>query len=161
MTVPQDPPAPTTYVPVRRIGEPSGKRVHASRGKLSPITQVTYDDGVTVRVKLARQRSETGSGPGAFPGRRLTEAEITFRNKSTRVLDLTQVVVTTTYGKPALLASAVYDESAPADFGGTVKPGGTATAGYAFAIPKPGVPITIIVDWDASHEPAVVSGESN
>jgi hypothetical protein len=132
----------------------------ANQGALDPPKEVTYSDGVKMRVKIAPSRSEKGTGPGAFPGRALTEATISVSNGSERTLDLRQVVVTTTYGEPARIASPVYDEAATADFDSTVKPGGTATAEYGFAIPDRKAPLVITVDWDDVHAPAVFTGKA-
>ncbi len=129
-----DPTAPPTYIPVRRSGKPASHRLSGNLGKLEPATTVSYDDGVTLRVKLAARRTEHGSGPGAFPGRALTAIQITFTNKSRNTIDLTQVVLTTTYGLPPRIAPPVYADAGTADFSSWVKPGRTATAQYAFAI---------------------------
>lgn len=155
----EDPLAPSTYVPVRRSGKQSRERLGANKGGFGAAAQVRYEDGVTIRVMVGPRRPEKGSGPGAFPGRSVTEVTISVSNDSGRTLDLTQVVVTMTYGEPARIASPFYDQGA-ADFGGTVKPGATATAHYAFAIPDRKVPVVITVDWDESHAPAVFTGKA-
>lgn len=159
-SVGDDPTAPPTYVPVRRSGKPARQRLPGNPGKLEPATIVSYDDGVKLRVKLAARHTEQGSGPGVFPGRALTVIRIALTNKSRDTVDLTQVVVTTTYGHPARIASPVYPDTATADFRSWVKPGGTATAQYAFAVADESSPVTIIVDWDGTHAPAVFTGRA-
>ena len=153
--------APSTYAPVRRSGKQPKDRVHGNRAKIGSTTRVTYDDGVRLQVKLAQRRSEQGAGPGSFPGRGLTVAKVSFTNGSKATVDLTQVVVTTTYGKPARIAAPVYQTATTTDLTGVVAPGATATGEYAFAIANKKAPITITVDWAGSHAPAVFTGQAS
>jgi len=158
---PEEPAAPATYVPVRRNGKPVETRIHGNQGKLDPLTAVRYDDGVKIRIRPAARRSEKGSGPGVFPGRSFMVARIELANDSRHTIDLTQVVVTTTHGRPARIASPVYPDASTADFATSVKPGRTATAQYAFAIADQSAPVTIIIDWDGAHAPAVFTGRAS
>jgi len=155
---PQDPVAPAGYVPVRRDGQREGRRLPGTAGALSPLGKVSYPDGVALRVDLSARRVEKAKGPGAFPGRGLTAATISLSNRSEQVLDLTRVVVTTTYGDPARIAAPVYEDAGLADFAGSLQPAKTATARYAFAIPAGAGPVAIVVDWDQLHAPAVFEG---
>jgi len=73
-------------------------------------------------------------------------------------LTLGVVVVTVTYGSPARVAHAVYDQNS-VDFNGTVQPGKKTTATYGFSIPKGSRHnVTMTVDIDGAHHLAVFSG---
>lgn len=154
-----DPEAPAAYRPVVRSGKPARPSVAGAPGRFSAAAPVRYPDGVSVVVDRVARKVEQGAGVGAFPGRRQTLLEMTIRNGSAQALDLTQVVVTTTYGARPRVASPVYDGAAVSDFTGTVPPGGTATATYAFAIP-PGQAKTAVtrVDFDGTHAAATFTG---
>lgn len=156
-----EPTAPRSYVPVRRNGKAVEARVHGTKGKLQPATAVRYTDGITIRTTLLTRRSEQGFGPGVFPGRSLMIAKIALTNGSTRAIDVSHVVVTATHGRPAHIAAPVYPDARTADFAGSAGPGRTATAQYAFAIAGKSAPVTIIVDWDGAHAPAVFTGRTN
>lgn len=156
---PLDPEAPSTYRPVVRPGKPAKPAVAAAEGRFTAAAPATYSDGVSVRVVRVTRRVETGKGRGSFPGRPQTAISLALTNGSTRTVDLTQVVVTTTYGTPPRFASPVYDHPDAGDFTGTVEPGGTASATYVFSIP-PGQArsAVMMVDFDSVHGAAEFTG---
>lgn len=156
-----DPVAPQSLAPVTRDGRDAGPRVPAVAGGLSASKPVTYPDGVSVTVERIRRGSETGEGPGEFPGRPYTALVLSLTNGSTTAIDLNQVVVTATYGTPPRIAAPVYEAEA-VDFSGTVPAGGTATATYLFAIPPQGTArVAVAVDFDGTHVAAGFSGAVN
>jgi hypothetical protein len=156
---PPDPKAPSTYRPVTRNGKKPNPTIKAARGGLSEGAVAKYSDGVWLRIDRVRHGTEQGQGPGAFPGRANTAVTLSLHNKSSRTIDLTQVVVTATYGSPARLASAVYEDSAARDFGTRVRPGGSASATYVFAIPADeSGKVGITVDFDGVHVAASFAG---
>jgi len=153
--------APQSLAPVTRDGRDAGPRVPAVAGGLSASKPVTYPDGVSVTVERIRRGSETGEGPGEFPGRPYTALVLSLTNGSTTAIDLNQVVVTATYGTPPRIAAPVYEAEA-VDFSGTVPAGGTATATYLFAIPPQGTArVAVAVDFDGTHVAAGFSGAVN
>ncbi len=154
-----DPEAPETYRPVARSGQPGKPTVNAAAGRFSSSAPVRYPDGISVTVDSVTRRIEQGSGPGVFPGRRQTAITLTITNGTARPLDLTQVVVTTTYGVRPRVAAPVYDHPSAADFAAVVPAGGAATATYVFAIP-PGQAKNAVtrVDFDAVHAAATFTG---
>ncbi len=156
---PLDPEAPSQYRPVVRNGKRPSPSVAAPPGGFSKAEPVKYPDGVSVRVDHVERSVERGEGPGVFPGRPQTAVSMTLTNGSARAIDLTQVVVTTTYGIRPRVASPVYTHPAAGDFYGVVQPGGTATATYVFAIP-PGQAKTVrtMVDFDDVHAAAAITG---
>lgn len=156
---PLDPEAPSTYRPVVRPGKPAHPVVAAAEGRFAATAPATYSDGVSVRVDRVTRRVETGEGRGSFPGRPQTAITLTLTNGSSRTVDLTQVVVTTTYGTPPRFASPVYEHPDAGDFTGTVEPGGTASATYVFSIP-PGQArsAVMMVDFDSVHGAAEFTG---
>ena len=156
---PPDPKAPSTYQPVTRNGKKPNPTITAERGGLSQGAVVKYPDGTWLRVDRVRHGVEQGQGPGAFPGRAHTAITLSLHNRSSRTIDLTQVVVTATYGSPARVASAVYEDSAAQDFGTPVPPGGSASATYVFAIPPDeSGNVGITVDFDDVHVAARFAG---
>jgi hypothetical protein len=156
---PLDPEAPSQYRPVVRNGARPDPAVAAPPGGFTRAEPVRYPDGVSVRVDRVERTVERGEGPGVFPGRPQTAVSMTLTNGSARPIDLTQVVVTTTYGVRPRVASPVYAHPAAGDFYGVVQPGGTATATYVFAIP-PGQARTVrtMVDFDDVHAAATITG---
>lgn len=156
---PVDPIAPPTYGPVLRHGKKPQPKVRAGKGGFAPTAPATYPDGVSIKVDRIKHGVEKGQGPGTFPGRANTVLSITLTNRSTRPIDVNQVVVTTMYGAPARIAAPVYEVAGVRDFAGSVQPGGSATATYAFAIPtKQAKKVVTIVDFDGVHVPAELAG---
>jgi hypothetical protein len=123
------------------------------------VAPAKFPDGVTLSITKASPGTEQAEGPGSFRGRHYTAFALALTNGSQQPIDLTGVVVTTTYGSPPRIASPVYDDAAAADFSGTVAPGGTASATYEFALP-PGQAknATMTVDFDEAHAPATFTG---
>jgi hypothetical protein len=156
---PPDPAAPSTYQPVTRNGKKPHPTIKAEEGGLSEGAAVKYSDGASVRVDRVQHGIEQDQGPGAFPGRANTAITLSLHNSSSSTIDLTQVVVTATYGSPALVAPAVYDDSAAQDFRSRVEPGGSASATYVFAIPPDKLgKVGITVDFDGIHLAAKFRG---
>lgn len=159
VAAPVDPAAPPAYQPVARNGKRPQPTVVANRGGFSAAAPVNFPDGVSVRVDKVARGTEQGEGPGVFRGRPHTAFTLSLTNGSTSPIDLTQVVVTATYGSPPRLASPVYEGAAAADFTGTVAPGATASATYLFAIP-PGQARSAVmtVDFADSYAAATFTG---
>lgn len=156
---PADPEAPTTYRPVVRPGKAAAS-VHAAAARLAAGTPVRYPDGVAVTVERVARSVEQGQGTGAFPGRPLTAITLRLTNGSARPVDLSQVVVTTTYGQRPRIATPVYETAQAQDFAGAVAPGASTSATYVFSIP-PGQAkkVSTWVDFDAVHGAASFSAE--
>lgn len=154
-----DPPAPATYRPVVRDGKQPRPAVVAPAGRFSADAPAAYPDGVVVRVERVSRSVERGEGPGTFPGRPQTAFHVVLENRSGQAVDLSQTVVTTTYGVRPRIASPVYSHPEAQDFSGVVLPGAAAQATYVFAIP-PGQARTVrtVVDFDAVHAPATITG---
>jgi hypothetical protein len=152
--------ASTATAPVtRRSPAPPVKAKPLARGTLSRLATVSYPDGVVVRVDDFNNGVEDGRGPGVFSGRAFTAVTLTVSNGSTAPVDLNEVVVTATYGSPAVVASPVYENPQAQDFSGIAPPGGALSALYVFAIPpKDRGSATLQVDVDAAHDPAVFGG---
>jgi hypothetical protein len=153
----QDRLAPSSYRPVVRKGKAARPTVTPTTRNVGTARSVAYRDGVSVKLTKVSQSVEKGQGPGVFPGRPHTALTLTVVNRSSRALDLNQVVVTALYGSPARLASPVYEDAAARDFTGTVKPGASATAVYVFSVPTTATrSVVAIVDFDAVHVAARV-----
>jgi hypothetical protein len=150
-----DPVAPSA-APVVRNGKSPEPSVHASpAGFAGPVR---YPDHVDVSVLKVTQGVTSGNGAGMRPGRPMTTLQIRFANRSTRPVDLNQVVVTAVYGAKRQLAAPVYD-AATADFYGTARAGQSVTASYAFSIPTADLgDVTLSIDFDGLHAAAVFHG---
>lgn len=143
---------------VKRVGQPNTPSVSAPGAKFS--APVTYPDGVTLTLTKAEKGIEKGHGAGVMNGREYVRFTVKLTNGSDKAVNLNQVVVTTTYGATDQLAAPVYTESAGTyDFFGTVKPGASATALYAFAVPTKQLGnVRMVVDFDGLHTSATYSG---
>lgn len=120
---------------------------------------VTYPDGVRLKVARVSFGKETDKGPGAFPGREYAVLTLRITNGSTKAFSLDTVVVTV-LDRQGTAVSPVYVQKADVqDFSGTLKLGATATARYAFAVPKSSrSKVTVVVDFDGVHTSAVFRG---
>ncbi len=128
-------------------------------GRFTAASPVKYPDRVTVSVKSIKPGTEHGQGPGVVDGRSYVGLIVRIDNHSRAVVDLNQVVVTTTYGSPARIAAPVYEDPAAQDFSGAVAPGSQASANYYFAVPaQDRADVTTTVDIDAGHGAAVFRG---
>ncbi|MGY1815621.1 hypothetical protein [Blastococcus sp. SYSU D00820] len=153
--------APVTQEPapsvVPREGvDPAERTVTAAP---APFTApASWSDGATVRLVEARQQVTAGSGPGELAGQPQTVFRLELVNGSAGPLVLDSVVVTATYGADDVAAGPLYDRET-ADFGGTLAAGQTAAAVYSFAIPSDQLgDVTLSVDVDGRHFPAVFTG---
>lgn len=157
---PADPEASTATAPVtRRNPAPLVKAKAFAPGTLSRLATVSYPDGVVVRVDAVRNGVENGHGAGVFNARAFTAVTLTVANGSATPVDLNEVVVTATYGSPALVASPVYEDPGAQDFSGIAVPGGSLSATYAFAVPpRDRGSAGLQVDFDSAHDPAVFGG---
>lgn len=153
-------PNPVTGTPTKalRAGQQAAPAVSAPPSGFS--TPATYGDKVTLAVTKATKQVESGNGPGVFAGRDYTTFDVELTNGSSQPIDLNQVVVTTYYGATNQLAAPVYTPSAQtSDFGGSLAPGGKATARYGFAFPAAELAnVTMVVDFDALHTSATFTG---
>lgn len=121
-------------------------------------TSVEFKDGLAVEVVKIVQGKVEGEGPGVFTGDPKTTFTLRFDNRTSKPIDLNQVVVNVTYGKPPRVARPTYGETAR-DFYGTVKPGAKAEATYAFSIPTNELDsVRLRVDFDGTHTPVTFSG---
>jgi len=161
VAAPVDQVAPPAGQPVTRKGPKPRPTVTANEGRFTVDAPAKFPDGVSLRVDKIARGVEQGEGPGVFKGRPNTALTLSLTNQSAQPIDLTQVVVTTTYGSPPRVASPVYEDPTAADFTGTVAPGATATATYIFAIP-PGQARSAVttVDFDDVHVAAKFTGLS-
>ena len=143
---------------VKRVGQPDTPSVSAPGAKFN--APVAYPDGVTLALTKADKGIEKGHGPGVMAGREYVRFTVKLTNGSSKAINLNQVVVTTTYGTTNQLAAPVYTEGAGTyDFSGTVQPGASATALYAFAVPTKQLNrVRMVVDFDGLHTSATYTG---
>jgi hypothetical protein len=152
-------PQPVKSVPkVKRAGQAVTPSVTAPAARFT--APVKYPDGVRLDIVRTTRAAETGHGPGVMAGREYVRFELKLTNGSAKAINLNEVVLTTFYSSSKQLAAPVYTESAKTyDFSGTVKPGASATAFYAFAVPDAGLKkLTMVVDFDGAHTSATYTG---
>jgi hypothetical protein len=149
--------APPKKLPVTHRGEPYPQRLYAKPQPFGGTVQ--YPDGVALAVPSITQSVDAQQGPGGMPGKPVTTFALTFRNGSKEPIGLGNVVVTAVYGSDDTRADPVYDGVTIQDFSGTVQPGGTAQARYAFSIPTTDLTDTTIgIDFDGMHTLAIFTG---
>lgn len=146
------------YTPVKRNGKVPAPTISAPPGSFTK--PVRYTDGVTLQVVSIKQGVVSGKGPGVFPGQPTTTMVLRLTNGSPKVISVSQVVVTATYGNPKRVAAPVYDLSA-ADLMGTAAPGDSVTATYVFSIPTAHLnDVVMMVDFDGVHVSATFAGSA-
>ncbi|WP_137293320.1 hypothetical protein [Nocardioides dongxiaopingii] len=153
-----DAPAPRTIGPVERAGVRVDPALSVAPASLADAA--TYPDGVRVEVVDIRDRQVVGLGPGAANGP-VTLFKIVVTNDSDASVDVGTAVVTAVYGPGrGSLADPSYDVPA-GDLVGTLRPGATTTASYAFTIPTEARgDVRLHVDLDGTRMPAVFTGST-
>lgn len=153
--------APTTSdQPVPKVERSGVPRATISAKPARVDGTVEYADGVSLRVLSVDFDEETREGPGSFPGRKYAVLKLRIANSSTKDLSMETVVVTVLdkVGQPVALVSV--DEAKVSDFAGRLRAGATATARYAFAVPRSSrSQVTVVVDFDGAHTSAVFRGK--
>lgn len=115
----------------------------------------SFGGGVSVKVTKIADQTSSDTGPGTIKGEPAVAFTLSFRNDSGAAISVNTVNVTATYGSSDTPASSA-NSSSNAPFAGTVKPGGTATGVYAFAIPKNARGDVTLQLWYAQGKPVVV-----
>ena len=143
---------------VGRSGAPASPTVSAKPAKVDGT--VRYPDGLSLKVVSVDFAKETKKGPGSFPGREYAVLTLRVANKSDRDLSMDTVVVTVLDKADKPVAPVYTDEAEVSDFAGALKAGKTASARYAFAVPKSSrSKVTVVVDFDGAHTSAVFRGK--
>lgn len=158
--VPAPLPNPVTSVTkVPRPGVSAGPSVTAP--PVGYTQAVAYPDGVSLEIVKVAKGVEQGHGPGDMAGREYVRFTVRLSNGSAKAINLNQVVVTLFYGASRQLAAPVYAfEVDSHDFGGTVEPGASTEAAYAFAIPATELAdVTMAIDFDGTHSLATYRGK--
>lgn len=158
-SLPPDPKAPTTVQPVKRSGSTSGKRITAESATFAKA--IRWSDGVRLQVVDLEQGVTNGVGAGSTQGAPVTTFSLKLTNDSDKTVDVSSVVLTTVYGgKSKLIAQPVYDQGT-SDFSGTVAPGKSAAASYAYTIPTKQLgSVSLTVDLDGHHALASFRGSA-
>lgn len=144
---------------VQRSGEPTPS---ITAKPADTDGKVSYSDGIVLRIRDVSFAKETKEGPGRFPGRAYAVLFLEIDNGSKKTLSLDTVVVTVLDKANKPVAPVYVEEAKVADFAGELKPGKTAKAYYAFALPKSSrSKVTVVVDFDGVHSSAVFRGGLN
>ena len=121
--------------------------------------EVLYDDGVTLRIAKVEFGKETKEGPGRFPGRAHVILSLEIINGGKKAINLDTTVVTVLDDEDQQVAPVYLEDADVSDFAGSVKPGKTAKARYAFALAEDArSQVTVVVDFDGVHTSAVFRG---
>lgn len=147
--------------PIDKVVRDGDTTAPAVSAKPAPTTgTVSYSDGVALKIDKVTFAAETAKGPGSFPGREYARITLTLKNGSAHAIDLGTVVPTLLDKSGASLPKVYAEEAKVGDFFGTLAPGKSATAVYAFAVPASSrADVTLVVDFDALHSSAVFRGE--
>lgn len=141
----------------------SGSESAAPKASAQPKSfdgTVSYDDGVTLRIRKIEHSDSQARGRGSFHGAPLATFTLDLTNDSAKPLDVSTAVVTLVYGDPSRTASPTYERGAR-DFAGTVLRGSTATGVYAFRVGASDLArAKMYVDIDAAHDQAVFTGKA-
>jgi hypothetical protein len=145
--------------PVMKVTRPGADAPTQTAKPAKPTSPVTYPDGVAVKITGVSFGEETSKGPGAFPGREYARLTLELSNASKKAIDLGTSVLTVLDSEGNPVAPVYAYEADVHDFAGTLAPGKTASAVYAFAVPDSSrSKITLVVDFDAEHTSAVFRG---
>lgn len=136
----------------------SGKRIEAPAAT-AIVDEVSYSDGLQVAVTEVKSGKIEAVGPGEITGQPFTAMSVTVTNNSKQTIVLDQVIPQVRYGSPARIAPPVYNKDTR-DLSGTLKPGQSTKAIYAFSIPRSDFSnVTFALDVDGQHGLAVFKGE--
>lgn len=142
---------------VHRTGElPDAQKAVAPPAAFS--AKASYADGISLSVSGFSRGVIKSHGSGIITGAPYIVFDVSLTNGSAKPLDLSSVVVTLRYGKANTIAAPVYDEVKANDFWGTVKPGASTTADYAFQFPRAESDASLYIDLDGAHKPATFTG---
>lgn len=161
-TAPSVPPADlSTVTPLPKVQRPGATAAPTvSAAAAGPTAPVTYADGVSLRIASVEFGKETKEGPGHFPGREFAILSLQLVNHGKQPIDLSTTVITVLDSDDQQVAPVYVEEADVADFSGTVAPGASTSARYAFAVPEASRSrVTVIVDFDSVHTSAVFHGE--
>lgn len=142
---------------VKRPGEkPLNERAKAP---VVPFTDAaTFKDGVKLTTGNFARGTVTSEGRGIITGAPYVVLTISLTNDSKKALDLSTVVVTLKYGEEKNVAAPLYDDVTVQDFTGSLAPGSSVSAAYAFQLPTDVSEADLYVDIDGEHAPATFSG---
>lgn len=138
--------------------KPAGDKADAVAGGFESAP-AKYSDGVLVSVGGLRSGVVTTTDPGSIAGAPYVQMEVKIENGSSRVLAVSNVVITLRHGDGTTAAAPLYDGLNQLDFAGDIKTGESQVRGYAFMVPEGTDVGTIFVDIDGAHTPAVLSGK--
>ncbi|WP_395104406.1 hypothetical protein [Actinomadura sp. SCN-SB] len=149
------PPPPSERSEAETTAAPGAVAFKDMTGLRKPVT---YPDKITVAITDIRYAKNQAMGPGEITGRNLTIFTLRFTNGSAQPLDLNKVQVVARYGKARTQASPTSYANIN-DFYGTVAPGQSRSASYAFDLPPEGYGAVVLgVAFDDKHKTAVFAG---
>jgi hypothetical protein len=149
------PPPPSERPEAETTAAPGSVAFKNMTGLRKPVT---YPDKITVAIGDIRYVKNEAKGPGELTGQTLTIFTLRFTNGSAQPLDLNKVRVVARYGKARTQASPTSYANLN-DFYGSVAPGQSRSASYAFDLPTQGYGAVVLgVAFDEKRKTAVFAG---
>jgi Domain of unknown function (DUF4352) len=96
----------------------------------------TYTDGLAVTVSKVGGYTPSAYAAGTHPGDPAVVLTVKVTNGTKKAFDTSLLGVNTKAGTDGAAADAIFDDSMGGGFSGTIVPGSSATAKFAFDIPK-------------------------
>lgn len=121
--------------------------------------EAVYTDGVVAAMSNFSRGVVQGEGVGMVVGADYVVFTVAVRNGSARELDLSAVVPSMFYGEDKLAAAPLYGEVETSDLTGSLHPGESAEARYAFLLPAETAETVLFLDLNGSHEPLEFRGD--
>lgn len=121
--------------------------------------EAVYEDGVVATTSNIRRGTVDDEGIGVVAGAEYIVFTVSVRNGSAEALDLTAVVPTLLYGEDRVSAPPLYRGVEAFDLTGSLEPGASTEAVYAFQLPAGATDPVLYVDLNGSHAPLIFRGD--
>ena len=121
--------------------------------------EAMYSDGVVAATSNFERGTVEAEGIGVVAGAEYIVFTVTIRNGSPQVLDLNAVVPAMLYGEDRLAAAPLYRGVEAFDLTGSLEPGSSTEASYAFQLPEGATDPVLYLDLNGSHQPLIFRGD--
>lgn len=121
--------------------------------------EAVYEDGVVATTSNIRRGMVDEEGIGVVAGAEYIVFTVSVRNGSSKNLDLTAVVPTLLHGEDRVAAAPLYRGVEAFDLTGSLEPGASTDAEYAFQLPAGATDPVLYLDLNGSHKPLVFRGD--
>lgn len=139
---------------------PSASTSQSKLATFNTSQRYRYEDGLEVSIPHAMLYRPSQYAAGTNPGDKAVKFTVEVTNDSGKVFDPSLLTVTASYGKKGEQADQIYGDKVGMGFTTSVPPGRTASADFAFSVPKSGLGNLIVeVSPDFSHDNALFEGK--